>query len=97
MKKITHLKRRDTEGNSSPLLARLDDVLQSTHPKVREWLEAQIQANLAQAPFLEASLMAPLPHPKEIPPNRMLTSHEAGKILNVPLRWIYRHKHKIPH
>jgi len=79
------------------LLNDLRNALDSVNPPIRVWLETQIQSALAQLPFLEASLKASLPQIKEVPSNRLLTPQEASKLLNIPVRWIYRHAKNLPH
>ena len=97
MKKVFDLKRRDPEVESNLVLGRLDAALYSSNPRVKEWLEAGVLSLLSQVPFLEASLKAPVPMIRGISSNRLLTSQEASGLLNIPVRWIYRHKNKIPH
>lgn len=70
-------------------MVRLQQAITQSKPQIRAWLTAQIEAALAQIPFLEASLRDPAPPSPE--PDRLLTAQQAGEIANVHPRWFYRH------
>jgi len=81
---------------TNTLMNKLQDALNSTNLSIKSWLEAQINIILAELPFREAALRKDLAPLKEIPSNRSLTPQEASKLLNIPVRWIYRHTKKLP-
>ena len=81
----------------SDFLIRLEDVLSNSKPPIKEWLFTQIEAILSELPFKEASLKSPLAPVRDTTPNRLLNPQEASILLNVPVRWIYRHSKKLPH
>ena len=76
------------------LLVRLQQAIAQSKPPVQAWLAAQIEAALAQIPFLEVSLRdiaSPSPEP-----DQLLTAQQAGKIADVHARWFYRHAKQLP-
>lgn len=79
---------------SRGLLDRLQALFLTTKPEIRAWLVAEIEVILAKVPFLEASMIVPFPAPKE---PRLLTPQQASELLNIPVRWLYRHTRRLPH
>lgn len=101
---INHLKKevqqshdQVTPSDNSGLLNRLWRVLETAEPPVRAWLIAQIEAALVEVPFRDTSLTRSLPSYKEPVSDRLLSPQEASRLLNIPLRWIYRHTKRLPH
>jgi excisionase family DNA binding protein len=84
------------DGNQA-LLDRLSEAMKGSKPQVKAMVVARLESILAEIPFLEASLRDPTSVVKEIPSNRLLTPQEAGKLLNIPTRWLYRHGKSLPH
>ena len=92
----------DREVNTFPdgsdsLVDRLQVALETSKPDIRTWLTVQVEALLSELPFKEAQLKPQLAPVKEITPNRMLTPQQASQLLNIPVRWLYRHTKRLPH
>lgn len=86
-----------TLSDNPDLLDRLRIVLETVEPPVRAWLIAQIEVALVEVPFRDTSLTRSLPSHNEPVSDRLLSPQEASKLLNIPLRWIYRHTQRLPH
>lgn len=86
-----------TPADNADLLNRLRIILETVEPPVRAWLIAQIEAALVEVPFRDTSLTRSLPSHNEPVSDRLLSPQEASSLLNIPLRWIYRHTQRLPH
>ena len=78
------------------LLDRLQQALLTSKAPVQSWLITQIEATLAEIPFKESSMRPSLAPVRDTTPNRLLNPQEAAKLLNIPVRWLYRHSKKLP-
>lgn len=101
---INHLKKEiqqshdpETTIDKAGLLDRIRKVLEAAEAPVSAWLIAQIEAALVEVPFRNTSLTHSLPARKEAASDRLLSPQEASRLLNIPLRWIYRHTQNLPH
>jgi len=97
MKSIQSTHNPPPEPETDPLIQCLSEALRSTSGPIQTWLRAQIELTLAEIPFREGSLKSVQSPPKAISPNRLLTPQEASTLLNIPVRWIYRHTKTLPH
>jgi excisionase family DNA binding protein len=80
------------------LPSRLAIALEKAGDPVRAWISAQFESILSEIPFkeqiLQRNVVREVTEPKS---NCLLTVEEASKILNISVRWIYRHSKDIPH
>ena len=97
MKTLLEMEHKAPLNAAPDVIERLQEALSTGKPPIKAWLIAQIEAALSEIPFREATITPLLTPPKETAPNRLLTPQEASQLLNIPVRWIYRHTTKLPH
>ena len=95
---ISEVPRVSANGSGEDgLLDNLREAIRSASPPLRGWFTCQIEALIFELRFKETQLKPQLAPVKEITPNRMLTVQQASELLNIPVRWLYRHTKRLPH
>ena len=97
MKTVSPLKIILGSDQSQDRITLLLSALDCSNPQVRAWIENKIDFILCEIPFLESSIKASNPQVKDNFADKMLDAKQAGALLNIPPRWLYRYKELIPH